>query len=116
MKKKAGHETTVGLWSSNCETFVWIGGIALDVVRRFVVENFLYGEDGDLRDDTSFLEEGIVDSTGVLELVAFLEEHFGITVEDEEVVPENLDSLQNIARFLSTKLNTGGPEQTPGAL
>ncbi len=62
------------------------------------------GEDsGSLKDDTSFLEEGIIDSTGVLELVAFLEEHYGIRVEDEELIPENLDSIANICSFLEKK-------------
>ncbi len=46
----------------------------LETVRNFVVENFLYGEDGMLKEDTSFLEEGVIDSTGILELIAFLEE------------------------------------------
>ena len=74
-------------------------------VREFVVENFLFGEGASLKEDTSFLEEGVVDSTGILELVMFLEETYSIKVEDDEVVPENLDNLQNIARFLDRKLN-----------
>ena len=73
-------------------------------VREFVVDNFLFGEGESLKDDTSFLEEGIIDSTGVLELIMFLEETCGIKVEDDEVVPENLDSLHNIARFIDRKL------------
>ena len=56
-----------------------------DKVRRFVVESFLFGEDEGLKDDTSFLEEGVIDSTGILELVSFLEEEFTITIEDEEL-------------------------------
>ena len=72
-------------------------------VRAFIVENFLFGNDEGLSDDTSFLEEGIIDSTGVLELVDFLEETFAITVEDEELVPENLDSLNNLAAYLAKK-------------
>jgi acyl carrier protein len=54
------------------------------------------------------MEEGIIDSTGILELVFFLEENFGIKIEDDELVPENMDNLQNIARFLERKL-TGSP-------
>jgi len=73
-------------------------------VRAFIVENFLYGEDGNLGEDTSFLENGIVDSTGILELIAFLEENFRIRVEDDEVVPENLDSLSSLAKYLTRKL------------
>lgn len=73
-------------------------------VRQFIVENFLMGEEsGALKDDTSFLEEGIIDSTGVLELVGFLEETYGIRVEDEELVPENLDSISNICSYLEKK-------------
>ena len=76
-------------------------------VREFVVENFLFGDGEKLRDDTSFMEEGIIDSTGILELVFFLEETFGFSVEDDELVPENMDSLQNIARFVDRKINAG---------
>jgi acyl carrier protein len=75
-----------------------------DRVREFVVDNFLFGEDGDLREDTSFLEDAVIDSTGILELVTYLEETFGITVEDEEMVPENLDSLRSIGSYLESKL------------
>jgi acyl carrier protein len=73
-------------------------------IRRFVVESFLFGEDAGLADDTSFLEKGIVDSTGVLELVAHLEKTYGIKVRDEELIPENLDSIDAIAVFLTKKL------------
>jgi len=74
-------------------------------VREFVVENFLFGDGEALKYDTSFMEEGIIDSTGILELVFFLEETFGFSVEDDELVPENMDSLQNIALFIDRKLN-----------
>jgi acyl carrier protein len=74
------------------------------VLRQFVVENFLFGQDDGFADDDSFLERGIIDSTGVLELVAFLERRFGLTIADEELVPENLDSLANLTRFVSDKL------------
>ena len=72
-------------------------------IREFIVENFLFGEANGLDDDTSFLENGIIDSTGILELVTFLEETFGIEVEDEELVPENLDSIANVVTYLTTK-------------
>ncbi|OHB60988.1 MAG: acyl carrier protein [Planctomycetes bacterium RBG_13_50_24] len=75
------------------------------IVREFVVENFLFGDGESLKNDTSFMEEGIIDSTGILELVFFLEETFGLSVEDDELVPDNMDSLQNIARFIDRKLN-----------
>ena len=73
-------------------------------VRAFIVENFLFGEDGSLKDDSSFLDEGIIDSTGVLELVSFLEEEFGIAVDDEELTPENLDSINNVMAYLQKKM------------
>lgn len=76
---------------------------AKDKVRSFIVENFLFGNDGDLSDDSSFLDEGIIDSTGVLELVSFLEEEFGIAVKDEELIPENLDSIANVVAYLERK-------------
>jgi len=79
-------------------------------VRSFVVENFLFGVDAEkLSGDASFLEEGIIDSTGILELVSFLEGTFGIQVEDEELLPENLDSINNVVAFLQKKLNGSKP-------
>jgi acyl carrier protein len=72
-------------------------------IRSFIVENFLFGDDNGLKEDTSFLDEGIIDSTGVLELVTYLEEEFEIEVEDEELIPENLDSINNIAVYLEGK-------------
>ena len=77
----------------------------VDEIREFVVNNFLFGDGENLKDDTSFLDEGIIDSTGILELITFLEERYTITIGDDEVVPENLDSLQNVARFLKVKLD-----------
>jgi acyl carrier protein len=77
----------------------------MGAIREFVVANFLFGEDVKLEDGTSFLESGIIDSTGMLELVGFLEERFGIHIADEELVPENLDSLSNISAYLAGKLD-----------
>lgn len=73
-------------------------------IRDFIIENFLFGSADDLADDSSFLDGGIIDSTGVLELVEFLEEDFSITVDDEELVPENLDSINCVTAFLQKKL------------
>ncbi len=73
-------------------------------IRDFVRENFLFGGDDEYRDGDSFLEMGIVDSTGVLELVAFLEDQWGLTIDDSELVPENLDSVDNLIGFLERKL------------
>jgi acyl carrier protein len=73
-------------------------------IRQFIIDNFLMGQDSDsLKDDSSFLEEGVIDSTGVLELVGFLEENYEIKVEDEELIPENLDSINNICAYLELK-------------
>jgi acyl carrier protein len=73
-------------------------------VREFVVQNFLFGQD-DLAEDASFLETGIIDSTGVLELVGFIESTFAIAVQDHDLVPANLDSVQSVTRFVERKLN-----------
>jgi len=73
-------------------------------VRAFVVESFLFGDTNyDLSDDTSFIEGDIIDSTGVLELVAFIEERFDITLADAEIIPANLDSIAKIQAFVSRK-------------
>jgi acyl carrier protein len=74
-------------------------------VRQFVVSNFLFGEgSSSFGDDDSFLETGIIDSTGVLELVAFLEEQFAVKISDQELLPENLDSVNLVAKFVCRKL------------
>lgn len=78
-----------------------------NAVREFIIENFLFGEDGRLADDTSFLDAGIIDSTGIIELVGFIESRFGIHVEDEELVPENFDDLRKIDAYLQKKLAQG---------
>lgn len=75
------------------------------MVRQFIIENFLFEESSILKEDTSFLESGIIDSTGVLELVTFLEEKFRIKIEDDELVPENLDCIANVVSFLGKKLS-----------
>lgn len=74
-----------------------------ETIRHFIIENFLFEEDENLKNDTSFLDNGIIDSTGILELVTFLEETYGITVEDEELIPENLDSIGNVVQYLGKK-------------
>jgi len=81
----------------------------LETVKAYVVENFLFGDDRRIRPDTDFLECGILDSTGVLELVGFLEEKFGIRVEDEELVPDNMNSLEKIALYISKKTGKNQP-------
>jgi acyl carrier protein len=73
-------------------------------LRQYVIDNFLFGQGGsDLKNEDSFMERGIVDSTGVLELVAFLEEKFQVKVEDEDLIPANLDSINNLLLYLKKK-------------
>ena len=73
------------------------------LIRNFIIESFLFGESDSLSDSDSLLERGIIDSTGVLELVAFIEETYGFRLADEELIPENLDSITNIVDFISLK-------------
>jgi len=80
-------------------------------LRKFVKENFLIGQDGEvLGSDTSFLEKGIIDSTGVLELVSFIEQTYRIKVADQDLVPENLDSINQLVRFIGGKLEAAAKE------
>jgi acyl carrier protein len=81
----------------------------LETVKAYVVENFLFGDDRRIGPETDFLENGILDSTGVLELVGFLEEKFGIRVEDDEVVPDNMNSLEKITLYISKKTGKSQP-------
>jgi len=80
-----------------------------DQIRHFIVANFLFQENAELEDSASFLETGIIDSTGILELVTFLEETFEITVEDDELIPENLDTLTNVVDYVERKLDSNEP-------
>jgi acyl carrier protein len=73
-------------------------------VRDFVIENFRYGDASGVTDDLSLVSSGVVDSTGVLEVITFLEDTFAIKIADPEVVPENLDSVDTIAAFVERKL------------
>jgi acyl carrier protein len=73
-------------------------------IKSYIVENFMFSDNGnELAEDASFLEEGIVDSTGVLELVMFVEETFNIAVEDQEIVPENFDSVGQLTAYVRRK-------------
>jgi acyl carrier protein len=84
-----------------------------ETLRHFVLENFMFGAAPDeLDENVSFLDSGIVDSTGVMELVGFLEDRFGITVEDAELTPENLDSISRLCGYLQSKgIAPGGESQ-----
>jgi acyl carrier protein len=74
-------------------------------IRKFIEENFILEGDEYLGEEDSLLEKGIIDSTGVLELVAFIEETYLFKIQDEELVPDNLDSIRNISQFIRGKLN-----------
>jgi acyl carrier protein len=74
------------------------------VIKEFILNNFPYSSNIiELTDDLSFTEKGIIDSTGILELIDFMEERFKINIENGEVVPDNLDSLSKIERYIKSK-------------
>jgi len=80
-----------------------------DILRDFITERFLIFSSLDSFEETnSFMEKGIIDSTGVLELLEFIEEKFGIKIEDEEVIPDNFDSLQKLVNYILRKLGYAG--------
>ena len=83
-------------------------------IRSFIIENFLLGQD-DVGSHDSLLDKGVVDSTGVLEVVAFLEETFDIAVTDDEMVTENLDTIERLARFVVDKRAEKARLMTTGA-
>jgi acyl carrier protein len=73
-------------------------------LRKYILETYLFTtDDSALANDDSFLDKGIIDSTGILELVMYLEEEFGLAVADEELLPENLDSINNLVKFVAQK-------------
>ncbi len=73
-------------------------------VKQFIIDNFMFGNESEkISTEESFMENGIIDSTGILELIDFTEETYGISIEDNELLPENLDSLDNISRFILLK-------------
>ena len=73
-------------------------------IRKFILENFLFTDDEKaLSNDDSFLEKGIIDSTGMLELIAFIGDGFHITVEDDELIPDNLDSVLKVSSYIKRK-------------
>ena len=76
----------------------------LKQIREYVIENFVLGdEEEEFSDDQSFLDTGLIDSTGILEVISFLEDEYEITIEDDEMIPDNLDSVEKIARFVHAK-------------
>jgi acyl carrier protein len=78
-------------------------------LRQFIIDSFAFGlEDTPFSDSDSLIGKGLIDSTGVLELVSFIEQTFSIKVEDRELIPENLDSIDKLSRFLEVKLQEAG--------
>ncbi|HMN25994.1 MAG: acyl carrier protein [Ignavibacteriaceae bacterium] len=77
----------------------------LQDIKEFVIDNFLFGDSNKLANDTPLFEKGIIDSTGVLELVSFIEENFNVRVQDDELVQDNFSSLIAIEKFLQSKNN-----------
>jgi len=74
-------------------------------LRLYILENFLFTDDqSELNNEDSFMDQGIIDSTAILELIFFIEEQFSIKVEDEEMIPENLDSINQAVRYIESKL------------
>jgi acyl carrier protein len=85
-------------------------------LREFIVGSYLFGDTSrEPDDDTSLIDSGIVDSTGILELIEFLEAHYGIEVKETETVPGNLGSISNLARFVAGKLAGSGTQSTATA-
>jgi acyl carrier protein len=83
-----------------------------DRVRAFVLENFYVSDPAELTDDVSLIESGYVDSTGMMEVILFHEASFGIHVEDDETLPENLESISRIARFVARKQSAATRKQS----
>lgn len=83
-------------------------------LRTFIIDSFMFGRDnGTICLHTSLIEQGVVDSTGILELISFIQKQCGITVLDEEIVPDNLDTIDNLARFIEQKQRSVGSLSTP---
>ena len=85
-------------------------GVELEI-RGFIADNFLLGHDAEVRGDTSLTRDGVIDSVGVVELMQFLETRYSIVIADEEAVPENLDSIASIVRYLEAKGVTAVPSE-----
>ena len=78
-----------------------------DKLHNYIVDNYLFGGNRPLADTDSFLDLGIIDSTGILEVVSYIEGEFGITIESEEIIPENFDSVEKLTKFVTTKAPQG---------
>lgn len=74
-------------------------------IKEFIIENFLFGESNHFDESTDLFEKGILDSTGIIELVSFIEKTFNISIEDEELVVDNFSSLNHITKYLQSKVS-----------
>ncbi len=83
-------------------------------IRSYIAQNLLYSDEFPYANDASFLDNGIVDSAGVLDLVMFIEESFGLHIAGEDLTPDNFDSVDNLARYIVTR--SGGPIQATAPL
>lgn len=81
-------------------------------LEKFIKDNFFFGDHTDFADSDSFLEQGIIDSTGMLELVNFVHQQYGIKIEDDELIPDNLDSIGRLAAFIRRKLALSASEES----
>lgn len=98
MARSAKHNKFSGKITSTRED-----AVIQEQIRKFITSNFYVADPSSLQDSDSLLDSGVIDSTGVLEIIAFIEEDFAMTVEDAEMLPENLDSIAHIAAFVSRK-------------
>jgi len=81
-------------------------------IRNYIVETFLFGDGSKLGDETSFLDNSILDSTGMLELISFIEQEFALAIDPSELIPDNLDSIKNVAGFVGRKKGLGAGSAT----
>jgi acyl carrier protein len=94
---RSDRNSKAGTWEDQLET--------KEKLRSFITENFLFGnEDTSFDDKDSFLETGIIDSTGILELIGFIEDEFGFDVEDKELIPDNFDSVHKLTVYIDNKV------------
>lgn len=75
-------------------------------IRQFIIDNFLFGDDENFTTSASLVESGVMDSLGIMEVVSYIEETYNITVPDEELLPENLDTVESISKFVKQKLDS----------
>jgi acyl carrier protein len=77
-----------------------------DIIKEFIIDNFLFGESNHFDENTDFFKKGILDSTGIIELVSFIEQTYNFSVDDEELVTENFSSLNRITNYIESKVSS----------